>query len=68
MDSIRVSEAPDPSSILGEATERFPACRQGFLSRLHLIPRQLRQGFLHIKFLQLSKCEVFEDIVAALSG
>jgi hypothetical protein len=38
MDSIRVSEAPDPSSILGEATTqiflqhfprfKFPACRQ----------------------------------------
>ena len=26
MDSIRVSEAPDPSSILGEATKKIQLC------------------------------------------
>ncbi len=30
MDSIRVSEAPDPSSILGEATKKNPTDRWDF--------------------------------------
>ena len=51
MDSIRVSEAPDPSSILGEATKSVPcltaSCRQGFWARL--------QNFLKMYFAYVLK-------------
>ena len=42
MDSIRVSEAPDPSSILGEATKKNPTDWWDFLLREFVEFRKLR--------------------------